>query len=134
MAWEAPGPQHVRSEAHGPLVPDMSTLRPAVAWQPPRQESTRTHMNSLIHISHTGKGKGPRGIREKGKRDGRHLRCISTEHSSPRARTHNTKVFPVKGACLKANLPPPTPAKAGEEDWGEGLRKGESHKKPLELT
>ena len=65
-------------------------------------------MNSLIHISHKGKGKGPRAQREKGKPGARHLRCISTLHS-PRARTHDTKRFPgYGGACLKANSLPPT--------------------------
>ena len=71
-------------------------------------EIIRTHMNSLIHISHKGKGKGPRAEREKGKPGARHLRCISNLHS-PRARTHNTKRFPgYGGACLKANSLPPT--------------------------
>ena len=65
-------------------------------------------MNSLNHISHKGKGKGPRAKREKGKPAASVLRCISTLHS-PRARTHDTKGFPgYRGACLKANSLPPT--------------------------
>ena len=64
-------------------------------------------MNSLIHISHKGKGKGPRAQREKGKRGASNNELHFHPTFTARSHARDETISRLRGGLPKGELTPP---------------------------